>query len=162
MNVSASKPRLVAWTRVLIAIGWFACIVALGLIIIVDVETVLATGPILFLIGLASIVTGLLANYRRAAIVGASYAGVSLLFFLLVNIFEWSPAQAKWPFIFMGAAFNVFIVPLFRYAWKCPPARPPNECAHCGYLLYGLTEPRCPECGTAFPPEKLALMKPPA
>ncbi len=27
-------------------------------------------------------------------------------------------------------------------------------CRKCGYLLHGLTEPRCPECGTAFDPGK--------
>ena len=26
----------------------------------------------------------------------------------------------------------------------------PGHCAHCGYNLHGLTEPRCPECGTGF------------
>jgi hypothetical protein len=25
-----------------------------------------------------------------------------------------------------------------------------SKCEHCGYLLYGLTEPRCPECGEPF------------
>lgn len=26
----------------------------------------------------------------------------------------------------------------------------PGHCTHCGYLLRGLPEPRCPECGTPF------------
>lgn len=26
----------------------------------------------------------------------------------------------------------------------------PEHCAHCGYSLHGLPEPRCPECGTPF------------
>lgn len=26
----------------------------------------------------------------------------------------------------------------------------PPRCAKCGYLLFGLTEPRCPECGEPF------------
>lgn len=29
-------------------------------------------------------------------------------------------------------------------------SREQPRCEVCGYLLYGLTEPRCPECGTAF------------
>jgi len=28
-----------------------------------------------------------------------------------------------------------------------------NECVQCGYSLKHLPEPRCPECGTAIPPE---------
>lgn len=31
-------------------------------------------------------------------------------------------------------------------------SKPPNKCVKCGYLLYGLTEPRCPECGKPFAP----------
>lgn len=34
--------------------------------------------------------------------------------------------------------------------------RPPaGRCACCGYLLYGLPEPRCPECGEAFDPAEV-------
>ena len=29
------------------------------------------------------------------------------------------------------------------------------RCVSCGYLLFGLTEPRCPECGRGFSPELL-------
>ena len=28
----------------------------------------------------------------------------------------------------------------------------PSNCANCGYMLRGLTTPRCPECGTPFTP----------
>ena len=31
-----------------------------------------------------------------------------------------------------------------------------GRCARCGYDLQGLTEPRCPECGTPFDPEAAA------
>ena len=41
-----------------------------------------------------------------------------------------------------------------------PPPEPPKQrnpwiCVQCGYLLRGLTEPRCPECGTPFDPKLL-------
>jgi hypothetical protein len=32
------------------------------------------------------------------------------------------------------------------------PVYGPHQCAHCGYDLRGLPEPRCPECGTPFVP----------
>ncbi len=38
-------------------------------------------------------------------------------------------------------------------AWKPTPTAP--RCARCDYRLTGLTEPRCPECGTAFDPARL-------
>lgn len=30
-----------------------------------------------------------------------------------------------------------------------------ERCRVCGYILYGLPEPRCPECGTQFDPKLL-------
>ncbi len=33
--------------------------------------------------------------------------------------------------------------------------RDPTRCRECGYMLRGLVEARCPECGTAFDPELL-------
>ncbi len=35
-----------------------------------------------------------------------------------------------------------------KYSMKVKDA----VCWKCGYLIKGLTEPRCPECGTRFPP----------
>jgi hypothetical protein len=35
-----------------------------------------------------------------------------------------------------------------------------GRCRKCGYLLYGLTEPRCPECGEPFDPSRLAGVLP--
>jgi hypothetical protein len=38
-----------------------------------------------------------------------------------------------------------------------------GQCVRCGYLLHGLTEPRCPECGTPFNPADLeGVSVPPA
>lgn len=31
-----------------------------------------------------------------------------------------------------------------------PRIEKPQRCGRCGYLLFGLTEPRCPECGEGF------------
>jgi hypothetical protein len=33
-----------------------------------------------------------------------------------------------------------------------------HRCAQCDYLLVGLTEPRCPECGTPFDRDKLGAV----
>ncbi len=47
----------------------------------------------------------------------------------------------------IGLWFAVRVIPL--------PAQP-GYCEHCRYNLTGLSEPRCPECGTSFDP---ALLK---
>lgn len=42
-------------------------------------------------------------------------------------------------------------IAVFRHARIGPDVQvDPERCRVCGYLLYGLPEPRCPECGTPF------------
>lgn len=38
----------------------------------------------------------------------------------------------------------------FRHRLERARHRDPNRCRKCAYLLHGLPEPRCPECGTPF------------
>ena len=37
-----------------------------------------------------------------------------------------------------------------------------EHCEKCGYSLYGLRTPRCPECGTPFDPSRIKEQAPPA
>ena len=37
----------------------------------------------------------------------------------------------------------------------------PDRCEKCGYPYTGLTEPRCPECGTEFDPKKIVPVEHP-
>ena len=39
------------------------------------------------------------------------------------------------------------VVALLVYATGKPPGDDHTRCGNCGYILKGLTEPRCPECG---------------
>jgi hypothetical protein len=50
------------------------------------------------------------------------------------------------PFVLLSIAVYVHN----RY-W---PVYPPGHCAICGYNLWGLPSPRCPECGTPFEPDE--------
>lgn len=60
-----------------------------------------------------------------------------------------APILACWTLGIIVALFGIvgFICSLF----KKTAIR--GLCKRCGYKLKGLTEPRCPECGTAFDPE---------
>ena len=40
----------------------------------------------------------------------------------------------------------------FVSRWRRVGGAEPGRCEHCGYLLRGLPEPRCPECGEPFDP----------
>lgn len=46
----------------------------------------------------------------------------------------------------------------YAKGWQAAHTSPP-KCTKCGYVLLGLIEPRCPECGTAV--SKLMLYKAP-
>ena len=139
-----------AWT------GWAACAVAEALIVFADVESVMGTGPVIAVVGVATVLLGLAGRYAALAWVGLANILVCILFFMLVVILEWSPGQAAHPFAIMGAIFTAATLPAaIRVTRRVPRAVNPWACKHCGYLLYGLRDPRCPECGTPFHPSLL-------
>jgi hypothetical protein len=151
-----AQPVTVKVTRVLLHASLAAAVVAWGLIGVVDVESVLFTGPLLFSLGLILAVLG--ANSRRAAVgfLGVSLSGVCILFPGLVNGLNWSPGEAHAPFLILGLGYLVLAAVLYRRALSALGIeRSPWFCKGCGYLLRGLAEPRCPECGTAFDPAEL-------
>jgi hypothetical protein len=151
-----SSQRWINTTRWFIAAGAVVC-VAGPVLIIAKVESVLFTGPLLLLIGLATLITGNLTRFLLAALLGVAHCTICLLFFILVQVHDWSPHEARVPFLNMSLLYAILIVPVSVLACLRPPARPAEEgkCVQCGYLLHGLPEPRCPECGTRFDPAKL-------
>jgi len=62
----------------------------------------------------------------------------------------------------MAVGYAVITLPL---AWWATRRRPvyahPWLCRRCGYLLYGLQGPTCPECGLPFDPAKIMGKLPP-
>jgi hypothetical protein len=57
---------------------------------------------------------------------------------------------AAWFLGIVGTGFLCRFVAKFRHRLIDRSAPCPDRCTECGYLLYGLTEPRCPECGRSF------------
>jgi len=90
--------------RWFVIIAWLVCVIALGLIVNVDVETVIVTGPLIAILGLMVLLRGLLDRRSAFAIIGAAHIGICLLFVTLVNVWNWSPADATKPFTLMGMA----------------------------------------------------------
>jgi len=67
---------------------------------------------------------------------------------ILVGGFEearWRSAQSR-----AGTLWQLLTAGLRMHA------EDPKVCADCGYPLHGLVVPRCPECGLAFDPDRLA------
>ena len=62
------------------------------------------------------------------------------------NSWSFEPRWIKFPLwpLFLAVAVPTLLV------WRFVPKFPRGHCRRCGYNLTGLTEARCPECGTGF------------
>ncbi len=64
----------------------------------------------------------------------------------------------------LGLSFIVFFLRIFicdgRRKWRASDRRKHSQCESCGYLLYGLPQQRCPECGTPFS-KRITVDRPP-
>ena len=144
-----------------LVVGWVACLVALLLIIFVDVESVVGTGPVIFLLGLGTIFVGIRVRHPATWLLGLTHCAICVLFTALVNGLRWGPSDATTPFTIMGLVYVALTLPPTVLAYRnMPAARPPWECAQCGYLRYGRPEPRCPECGTPVDPSRVPATLP--
>lgn len=166
--MTTSRPSLAASpasrmrpsVRWAVNLGWASwCVIAATelLIVFYDVEIVIFAGPIICAIALAGIILAIRGKYPPLALLGTAHIAVSLLFVGLVNTLSWSPSEAERPFAVMG---GVYALGSFAWTWqlarRAPRVRDPGRCANCGYLLFGLSVPRCPECGQPFDPAETA------
>ena len=91
--------------RVTIA-AWLAGAIAV-ILICVDTETVLVTGPIIALLGTWMLVLAIRAQRRDFIALAASHLAICLLFFGLVQWFHWGPQESRAPFALLGAGFVI-------------------------------------------------------
>lgn len=138
--------------KCLLAATWVMCAVTTLIIGLVNVEVVCITGPVILLCGIA-IAVAAVGMDRLAILLGAAHMGVCVLFVLLVLMTGWGPRAASVPFCIMGAGHTVLSsLPTWCVLQRILVPADPSRCENCGYLLYGLTQPRCPECGRSFDP----------
>jgi hypothetical protein len=102
---AAARPSRMA--RVSVIAAWSVCAIAWVLIMAVDVETVIVTGPIIATLGLMILIRGIIERRAPFTVLGASHLGICLLFVVLVNLFRWSPAEATKPFVAMGTVYLI-------------------------------------------------------
>ena len=127
------------------------------LILFIHVETVAGTGPIESALGLVILIFAIVYRHLVGIILGASMIGISVLLFLLVLTLQWSPSDAKLPFSFVTSIYMLFNLPMTVYLLARPPVLYQEwQCSRCGYLIYGLQSPQCPECGSNLNPELVA------
>jgi hypothetical protein len=147
-----ARKKMVKLVRVLLAATWSICAIGTALIVW-EVETVLFTGPVLFLAGAGLLGFAWACRYVSAGALGVLHMGVCVLFFSLVVALRWGPNAARIPFMVMSILYAALTLYPALFAIMHPPrVHVPGTCVQCGYILYGLPEPRCPECGKPFDP----------
>jgi hypothetical protein len=157
----ARQRRRVARARVLVAVTWAVSLVATVLVAAGQVESVLVTGWVLFVGGMAIASLAAGTGYPMAVRIGIGHCAVCLFVLLVVNVAGWGPHQAGEPLTLIGALYVFGMLPVSVLAWQNPPREvDPAVCVRCGYSLFGLHEPRCPECGTPFDPKLLLTLTP--
>lgn len=142
---------LIPLTLIVNIVGWMACFKSIG--------TAILLGLLDGLLGLLLVIVGLVGRYRWAWSLGLAHFGLPWVMYALVWSARMGPLRAKPAFLWADALFLAAVAPLSIIAWHRGSAigRPkaPGFCQACGYVLHGLTEPRCPECGTPFDPRLL-------
>jgi hypothetical protein len=140
--------------RLLLLGGWIACAAA-TVADLFEARYTAICGPVILLLGLALLLCGCLVRNGLTIVTGISHCGVCLLFFGLVRLLHWGPDSAQVPFFWMGLLYSAFAAWLTRKTYRTLVAYKPWQCQHCGYVLFGLSEPRCPECGRPFSPTQM-------
>jgi hypothetical protein len=134
---------LATWANLLAAAISYAVMLA-------KVESVLFSGPLLCIFGAGLLVVARASRCRRVAWAAVGNFAICALLFGLVQLYHWRPLTAYRPFALLGPVYVVALGALQVCVHRHAPRVSPDECRKCGYLLIGLTAPRCPECGTPF------------
>jgi hypothetical protein len=149
---TVSTSRAVKWTRTGLLSSMY--VLPLGLLFLLpDTETVVISGPALVLVSLWIFVTGWVARYQWTRTLACAHLVLVIFLAVLVETNNWSPRRAWEPFLFICTPYVVAALAATWYVYRHPPPSkiPPSwNCRACGYLLFGLSENRCPECNTPF------------
>lgn len=137
------------WIAVLLAwCGWLAVAVTIPLIIWVDVESILVTGPILAVF--ASLLVGFAYPIRSklALALGSGFLAVVIGTFLMIAIPQLNQREAEIPCLVIAVTTAIVtLAPVIWMGFLRPAIRGPYDCRNCGYDLHACVTPTCPECG---------------
>lgn len=151
-------PRLVLRGRRMILVNWSFLTVAFIASPFLGWWSIICTWVCLLVMGLLLAHGGLRVIAPRFRNLGTSLVVTSVFFFLVAPfvsapngvVLGTQPILQITHAIFSGV-LAAATLPFAYRAWREPLAgRNPYECRQCGYFLYGLSESRCPECGTLF------------
>jgi hypothetical protein len=120
-----AERRRRVWLRVgrICSFGaWMWALAAWAVVFRIKVESVLFTGPVLCVLGLAIVLAGVLAHQTLFLALGAAHCALCVLFAVLVNVNHWGPGAAHRPFVLLGALYLLAAVVPTHLASRERPA----------------------------------------
>ena len=103
--VRDSAPRgAYFWVRLWISLQMLVAVVG-TFAAFIDVHTIVATGPILSMIGISGTIACVRKRYGFGAVTGVSAPIISLAIFLIIQLFSWGPTEAQEPVPLIGAVY---------------------------------------------------------
>jgi hypothetical protein len=112
-----------AWhtiSAITIGLAWPLALAA-WLFSLYEVETVLVSGPVVFVNGAILTLSSILVRHVWGIVLGTTTCGICILFFTLVNLLNWGPAVAAEPFAVMGIIYLFASIIPTAGAWLTRP-----------------------------------------
>ena len=107
--VRESAPRgAYFWVRSFIIMQMLIAVVGTAAAF-VDVETIVATGPILSIFGIFGTIVCVRKRYYFGALIGASGPVISVAIFFVILLLNWSPTAAQEPIPLIGAVYMAIL-----------------------------------------------------
>ena len=92
------------WVRLWVILQMLVAVVGTAAAF-VNVESIVATGPILSLVGIFGTIVCVRKRYYFGALIGISGPLISVAIFLMIFLLNWSPGDAQEPVPLMGAVY---------------------------------------------------------
>lgn len=167
---AAGRPRWILFGRYLAVFDIFLWLALLLTVTVQDWASFSVSLVWFVLYGLILTVIGAAGYCARIAWVGICnllIPAIALLFGLIMNCYGPDSSSDLLAISIFSIVVTYAVVATRTLVWAVYRAwyRPlmlhnPWHCDHCGYLLYGLPQPRCPECGEPFHPSELHRRRP--
>lgn len=96
------------WVRLWISLQMLVAVVG-TVAAFVDVETIVATGPILSIVGIFGTIASVRRRFHFGTLVSVSGPAVSVAIFLIIFLLNWSPGRAQEPVPLIGAVYMAIL-----------------------------------------------------
>ena len=122
-SAEATRPILPTLTLIVCLCGIAA--------LLIHTETVLFSGPLVAILGIWLIVQGFKRHEMLRAILGGVHCTICALFVVMVNLWHWSPGDARLPFLLMSTVHTIIDGGLVLTMWRRFSAMPRAQAACC-------------------------------